>query len=413
MEFPDSRQLTPSCGRRVYKPSKSGIFEGRVDVVKGLHYGQRKLILSEIEFLSALLQQSTTSALPLLVVYAGAANGSHLPFLFHLFPEVRFVLIDPAPFCDAVLRISESLHPVVEIIEGYCTDELCMRLKRDYSSSYRLVLVSDIRSGVPCRSTNREHTAMIMRDNAWQRGWYGSLGAECAMLKFHPPYPRVQDPASPKYEADDDTPSSIDYIDGALLWGVWAPKSSSEVRLVVYGELKERTYDTVEFEEQCYHYNTTGRFQRDVEAERLILQRYINLGTGVEGDAVVLSRMLSESLGFPKFLPLEMSEDEARIASLLYLSKVKSDVEELLPMVKSVTTAQICSAVANRCGLISADSFSFPNVPDWFWTRVATSKNLGESYGFPPLPRQQSHHPTHRPGRQLDDRKRLRDESKP
>lgn len=387
MDFPSFRQLVASSERRVYKPSRGSTFDGTVDVVKGLHYGQRKLILSEIEFLTAVLQAETDSTKPILVVYAGAANGSHLPHLFQLFPQVKFVLIDPAPFCEAVRRISQTDGPIVEIIEGYCTDELCMRLKRSHQGEYRIVLVSDIRSGAPNRSTNKEHTEMIMRDNAWQRGWYSCLNAESAMLKFHPPYPKVTDPASPKYEPEDDTPNIMPYLEGKLLWGVWAPKSSSEVRLIIQGELKERLYDAVEFEEQCYFYNTTDRFVRDVEAERAILKSYVAY-VKPEADVDALSKALSEFLGFPKFLPLQQSEDEARIISLLYLSKTRTDAEELLPALGGVTFRDMCSTVAKRCGLV-AEGPSFPIVPDWFWTRVANSKNLGEAYSLPPLPRQQ------------------------
>lgn len=384
MYFPEFRQLVSTSERRVYKPSKSGVFEGSIDVVKGLHYGQRKLILSEVEFLSALME-TPRSEKPILVVYAGAANGSHLPFLFELFPKVEFILIDPAPFCDAVRRIADKpTGPIAEIIEACCTDELCMRIKRDYCGSHRIVLVSDIRSGVPSRSTNKEHTDMIMRDNKWQQGWYACLGAECAMLKFHPPYPKVMDPASPKFEPTDDTPSTVSYLDGHLLWGVWSPKSSSEVRLVVQGAPKERVYDVIEFEEQCYFYNTTDRFRRDVVAESTILSRYLAV-SGSSDDVFSMSKRLSEWLNFEKFLPLAQTEAEARIVSLLYLSKNKTDIE-LLAAVAAVTPADLCAEVARRCGL-SGKCSTFPAVPEWFWSRVAHGKNLGEAYSFPLLPR--------------------------
>ncbi len=58
-----------------------------------LHWGQRKLLMSEIEFL-------TLHATPgCVVVYAGAAPGLHCAFLSDMFPEVRqFILVDPSPF---------------------------------------------------------------------------------------------------------------------------------------------------------------------------------------------------------------------------------------------------------------------------------------------------------------------------
>jgi hypothetical protein len=57
-----------------------------------IHWGQRKLLLSEVEFLTLYGHLSSV------VVYAGAAPGTHTGYLARLFPQHRFVLLDPAPF---------------------------------------------------------------------------------------------------------------------------------------------------------------------------------------------------------------------------------------------------------------------------------------------------------------------------
>jgi hypothetical protein len=57
-----------------------------------VHWGQRKLLLSEIEFLTHYAEPGIT------VVYAGAAPGTHIPYLAGLFPGVSFVLVDPNKF---------------------------------------------------------------------------------------------------------------------------------------------------------------------------------------------------------------------------------------------------------------------------------------------------------------------------
>jgi hypothetical protein len=57
-----------------------------------LHWGQRKLHVSEIEFL-------TEFGFPYChVVYAGAASGTHIKQLSEMFPDVTFHLYDPSPF---------------------------------------------------------------------------------------------------------------------------------------------------------------------------------------------------------------------------------------------------------------------------------------------------------------------------
>lgn len=398
--FEPWRQLSDDCPRLKYQPSNHHVFTGSLEVVKGLHYGQRKLLLSEIEFITAVCRtralRGNDRQLPLLFVYAGAANGSHLPYLFSLFSSARFVLIDPAPFCGAVQSLSRDPNgPIVELVEGCCTDELCMRLRRDYSAAFELFLISDIRSGTPSRSTNKQHTEMILRDNEWQKDWCWSLGATAAMLKFHPPYPRVTDPASPKYDASDDTPQHITYLDGFMLFGVWAPKSSSEVRLVVEGPFTKacpprlRSYDCTEFEERCYAYNTSSRFLRDTAAEKHILTEYLRLQDGtdeLERRVVTLSSEISEKLGFPLFRPLELSEDECRAVSLLYLSRDKGDINRYLPQLRHVTPTEMAALVADKYLGVASCVTARLNLDDGFWSRVATSKNLGEAYSFNPLP---------------------------
>jgi hypothetical protein len=57
-----------------------------------IHIGQLKLFLTEMEFLNDVLPAADSSAL---VVYAGSAPSMHLPFLLELFPNVKFILVDP------------------------------------------------------------------------------------------------------------------------------------------------------------------------------------------------------------------------------------------------------------------------------------------------------------------------------
>nr|CCC95086.1 conserved hypothetical protein [Trypanosoma congolense IL3000] len=395
MNFPAGRILTDGFPRRTYRPSDSNKLEDLV--IKGLHFGQRKLLLSEIEFLTAYLQHRKVSARPLLVVYAGAANGSHLPFLFQLFGAIRFILIDPAPFCGAVREISlDTNGPILELVEGYCTDELCERLLTEHGDVYDIVLVSDIRSGSPAKQTNKENTAMVMRDNEMQRSWCWSLNAKAALLKFHPPYPPCRDTASPHYDATDDTPEIIEYLDGTRLFGVWAPKSSSELRLCVQGPFERgssaalRQYDCTEHEEQCYFYNTDNRYARDCNAEKDILTRYLlaypsDRWSGPEA----LSKEISVFLRFPLFLPLDPSftENNARWVTLLYstrdssslqlFSKLRCELtyEAMLGLVKEWSSATTIPVGVKIGGIeLTAD----------FWKAVVTG-DLGEAYSFPTI----------------------------
>ncbi|EAN79452.1 poly A polymerase regulatory subunit, putative [Trypanosoma equiperdum] len=393
MNFPDSRVLSDEFPRRKYKPSSATRLEDIV--LKGLHYGQRKLLLSEIEFLSAYLEGRQAGAKPTLVVYAGAANGSHLPFLFQLFEAVKFVLIDPAPFCDAVREISLNKQgPILDLVQGFCTDELCKQLSSSYGSTYDILLVSDIRSGVPEKQSNRENTLMIMRDNDMQRSWCWTLKAEAALLKFHPPYPPCRDRNSRHYDEADDTPESIEYLDGVRLFGVWAPKSSSELRLCVQGPFLQgtsfpmRRYDCTTHEEQCYFYNTDNRYTRDCAAESGILERYLQLFPSAPySDPTALSMTISNFLGFPLFLPLDssFSESDARWVTLLYSTRIPTCLELFTTLRGRVTHTvmkQLAEEWQSATTVPKGVSIDSVELTSEFWKAVCAG-DLTEAYSFP------------------------------
>lgn len=76
------------------------------------HYGQRKLFMSELYFLTKYGHLANQ------VIYAGSAPGMHIPFLVNLFPKHNFLLIDPNKF-----EIEESDR--IKIINDYYTDKMC------------------------------------------------------------------------------------------------------------------------------------------------------------------------------------------------------------------------------------------------------------------------------------------------
>lgn len=55
----------------------------------GCHYGQRKLLINEIQFLTYYAKQTN------IIIYVGAAPCEHLTVIKHLFPNNKYLLIDP------------------------------------------------------------------------------------------------------------------------------------------------------------------------------------------------------------------------------------------------------------------------------------------------------------------------------
>ena len=127
--------LSPSFPRRPYKsrddnsnPKKEGEGgrdEGPPPYVRDPHWGQRKLFLNELELLTKYGEDGDV------VVYAGAAPGRHIEHLSkELFPTLKFVLVDPAPFR---IRESESL----KLVAGLMTDALA----REYAGAWKSALI--------------------------------------------------------------------------------------------------------------------------------------------------------------------------------------------------------------------------------------------------------------------------------
>ena len=169
-----------------------------------LHIGQRKLLLSEVDFLTDYAREGDT------VVYAGSAPGVHMPFLASLFraKRLKFELYDPRRFVMPKGR-TEALSRIATHQE-YFTDEVAAR----YAGRDEVLFISDIRTGVP---GTEENEARVAADMEAQRRWTKIMNPRAAMLKYRPPY-------------SSDAP--FEYLDGEVRVQAWAPRSTTEGRLV-------------------------------------------------------------------------------------------------------------------------------------------------------------------------------------
>ena len=210
------------------------------------HMGQRKLLLSEVRLLTT--HYASESKHPL-VVYVGAAPGSHDLFLHRLFPHARFILYDGARFDDRL----RGLPHVFEIRNEYFTDAHCAELLRRTApdapgphAGRPLLFVCDMRSDA---RDDAQFEAQVMRDMASQKRWVEALRPAWSLLKFRLPY---------TLKAGDRVP----YLKGRLIWGVWPTQDSGETRLIVrradIGE--EHAYDFSAYEgAKTFHNHYTRR----------------------------------------------------------------------------------------------------------------------------------------------------------
>lgn len=195
-----------------------------------LHWGQRKLMLAEIEFLTLHAKAKTT------VVYAGAAPGTHLNQLSRLFPDVTFMCFDPAPF-------SAQATERVQLHQEFFTDDIAETFA-DRERYPHVLFISDIRTADPRRMKSQAVEEAVHNDMEAQQRWHLGIAPARSMLKFRLPW----------------APGTTTYLDGDVHLPVWGPCATTEARLVTYEEHgRMREYNNTQYESQMMYFNTVTR----------------------------------------------------------------------------------------------------------------------------------------------------------
>ena len=213
-----SRKLTDKSPELPYK-SRTG------EIKFTLKWGQRKLLISEIEFLSDNLTREEKCT----VVYAGAAHGTHIEYLSNLFPECKFILIDPSKF-----TISESNR--ISIRNEYFTN----RTAREFMGK-NVYFISDIRSYGFTNIGIEELELRIKSDMEDQERWHKIMQPRKSLLKFRLPW----------YE------ETLEYLNGDVYIQAWSGGTSTETRLVPTKGSK--TWNNKKYANQMYYHNTVSR----------------------------------------------------------------------------------------------------------------------------------------------------------
>lgn len=256
-----SRILNPRSRRRKY--------ERRMNFRKGkdiIHHGQRKLLLTEIEFITNEYHKlnKTTQKILLYIGASKSVESLHTYTLANLFPEFEFHLYDKYDFYDKLYKLKN-----VKIFKRWFTDT-----DSNYYKNKNVFLVSDMRdpdiSDVITENiivTNK----IVLDDMVIQKKFYEDIKPVSALLKFRLPW----------------TPGKTIYLDGDIYYQLWQGKSSTETRLVPNGKLK--TYDNTSYEERLFYFNNETRFKYyahdnvcyghcfDCMSEIVILTNYIKL----------------------------------------------------------------------------------------------------------------------------------------
>ena len=285
------RELRDDAPRRVYRRDNS--------LKSVLHWGQRKLLLSEIEFLTDSLKKKIPGNFfrPVAVVYVGAAPGDHLPILIKMFREEisRWILYDGRAFSF------EPSFTVDQHMEFFDINE-AKRLKK-FLCDYDILLISDIRNLSHSDLPPEQSEISVKNDMKNQHEWVSILKPKNSMLKFRLPY----------------TEGITEYLTGKLLLPIWGPQTTTECRLIVKFDDIDKTkfYDHRQHWEQMSFFNTVtrvgiyteplekhGNSNRlthglchcyDCTAELKVLEEYCKIFSP-ESDAIALSNSISQNL---------------------------------------------------------------------------------------------------------------------
>lgn len=274
--------------------------EDEASYLNNIHWGQRKLILSEIQFFNLYLSDSSSKT----VVYAGAAPGFHIPFLSKLYPEIEFHCYDPRKFG---IKPTDKIHlhsgrqkniDVNDNFDGgddrYNNNEdgfFTIEKAQDFKGAF---LISDIRSdsfsnifaaklkaeNIPFFVSNKieldesnisnsqlnnlrkrfeelntqsqiDGNNVVDIDMRLQEDWVINMNPEKALLKFRLPY------------VIGDITDDYKYLAGTVFYQCWPRKESSETRLVPVknekGEYYQDIYSISDYEKLAYYHNFIRR----------------------------------------------------------------------------------------------------------------------------------------------------------
>lgn len=254
-----------------------------------IHIGQRKLFLTEIQFL--------TDNDAKYCVYAGAAPGHKTHYLSQLFPHIKFILVDPNKFdikLPNLVSHRKTKHPdIVHLKYAYPTESNIGELSVDFikNSDYKIYIIedymtneysellksfdhtfiSDIRSNVDPATTHPTDFD-ILWNSSMMFNWISILRPVMSMLKFRPLYNIKNYDISEMPDFDLSKKYGIDFIanlkknkyimpKSKLYIQAWAGRKSTELRMWIRRkDLKIFVeYDSIDIEEKLFYFNNINR----------------------------------------------------------------------------------------------------------------------------------------------------------
>lgn len=271
---------------------------------RNVHWGQRKLLLSEIQFLTDYGAEDYSDS-PI-ILYVGSAPGTHLISLINLFPDYEYHLYDPREF-DSNLH---SIPQIKSFNNMFFSDDEASKWSEVDRPIY---FISDIRTADYLTMSKLEFEDAVIEDLERQSNWVKIIQPIESLLKFRLPFTDLY------------SEETIKYLNGKVFVQVWAPRGSSETRLVPDNDLNETEWNIEQYDDQGFYFTSmirehdkffnpfTGNESPidypellndfDSTAEAYILNQYLNIETEEGGSyegVIELSRRITEELNIGK-----------------------------------------------------------------------------------------------------------------
>jgi len=223
-----------------------------------ISWGQRKLLLTLVSFLSKHLDKETKDPI---ILYSGAAPGVNIGIVATLFPEVTFHLYDPSPF-----MIKTNLDKKIIIYQKKFTDSIAEFWAEKQKKNNNIYFISDIRTADHTKAKDlTENEDQILKDMEMQRKWVEIIKPIKSHLKFRPNY------------TGEGRKETLEYFDGIIYKQSFAPESSTETRLVV-SNLVYKTYSCEKYQSQMFYHNSIirekNKYENDCMDEPELLNDY-------------------------------------------------------------------------------------------------------------------------------------------
>ena len=244
-----------------YKDQKLSSEEFHDYSCSNLHIGQRKLLITEILFLSMynlqklspLKKEDLVNNLPAnkkipIVIYAGAGPGTHLLVLLKLFPGIVFHNYDMTKF-DKNLVKNNYKFPNNFLYQQLFLDKQINHYSYLADQGYLIYFMSDIRTAyndfkkkredIKKSDLDNEFEECVRSDNNLMEKFITKIKPISTLFKFRLPF---------------NSDSTYKYLDGKIMLQPWSKNRSTECRLIIenLSNNRQKIYPYKEYDKQTF-----------------------------------------------------------------------------------------------------------------------------------------------------------------